>query len=256
MPDNPFRLDGKPAIVVGAALGIGRAIALAFSEAGAKVACLDIDEQAAGATASRIKTAGGVAMAHVCDVTSEASIADAVKAAMAAHGAPRVLVNGAAMREPTGTIVELEPADWNRAIAINLTGAYLMSRAVIPHMSNAGSGSIIHIASQMGRVGAAGRGVYCASKGALIQLAKVMAVDHARDNIRVNTLSPGAVETERMSFRYGSMEDARAQGVPKHPIGRLGQAEEIARAALYLASDASSFMTGSDLLIDGGYTAV
>jgi NAD(P)-dependent dehydrogenase (short-subunit alcohol dehydrogenase family) len=256
MPDNPFRLDGKPAIVVGAALGIGRAIALAFAEAGAKVACLDIDEQAAGATAARIKTAGGVAMAHACDVTSEASIADAVRAAMAAHGAPRVLVNGAAMREPTGTIVELEPADWNRAIAINLTGAYLMSRAVIPHMSNAGSGSIIHIASQMGRVGAAGRGVYCASKGALIQLAKVMAVDHARDNIRVNTLSPGAVETERMSFRYGSMEDARAQGVPKHPIGRLGQAEEIARAALYLASDASSFMTGSDLLIDGGYTAV
>ena len=93
-------------------------------------------------------------------------------------------------------------------------------------------------------------------RGALIQLAKVMAVDHARDNIRVNTLSPGAVETERVSFRYGSMADARAHSVPKHPIGRLGQAEEIARAALYLASDASSFMTGSDLLIDGGYTAV
>jgi NAD(P)-dependent dehydrogenase (short-subunit alcohol dehydrogenase family) len=256
MPDNLFRLDGRPAIVVGAALGIGRAIALGFAEAGAKVACLDIDEQAASATAGRIKTAGGAAMAHGCDVTSEASIADAVKAAIAAHGAPRVLVNGAAMREPTGTIVELEPADWNRAIAINLSGAYLMSRAVIPHMSDAGGGSIIHIASQMGRVGAAGRGVYCASKGALIQLAKVMAVDHARDNIRVNTLSPGAVETERISFRYGSMADARAQAVPKHPIGRLGQAEEIARAALYLASDASSFVTGSDLLIDGGYTAV
>jgi NAD(P)-dependent dehydrogenase (short-subunit alcohol dehydrogenase family) len=229
---------------------------LGFAEAGAKVACLDIDEQAASATAGRIKTVGGAAMAHGCDVTSEASIADAVKAAIAAHGAPRVLVNGAAMREPTGTIVELEPADWNRAIAINLSGAYLMSRAVIPHMSDAGGGSIIHIASQMGRVGAAGRSVYCASKGALIQLAKVMAVDHARDNIRVNTLSPGAVETERISFRYGSMADARAQAVPKHPIGRLGQAEEIARAALYLASDASSFVTGSDLLIDGGYTAV
>lgn len=160
------------------------------------------------------------------------------------------------MREPTGTIVELAPADWNRAIAINLSGAYLMSRAVIPHMAKAGGGSIVHIASQMGRVGAAGRGVYCATKGALIQLAKVMAVDHARDNIRVNTLSPGAVETERVSFRYGSMADARAHSVPKHPIGRLGQADEIGRGALYLASDASSFMTGSDLLIDGGYTAV
>jgi len=254
MPDTPFRLDGKPAIVVGAALGIGRAIALAFADAGARVACLDIADAAASETAARIKSASGTAIAHRCDVTSEASIADAVKAAIAAHGGPRVLVNGAAMREPTGTIVELKPADWNRAIAINLSGAYLMSRAVIPHM--VGGGSIIHIASQMGRVGAAGRGVYCATKGALIQLAKVMAVDHARDNIRVNTLSPGAVETERVSFRYGSMADARAQAVPKHPIGRLGQAEEIARAALYLASDASSFMTGSDLLIDGGYTAV
>jgi NAD(P)-dependent dehydrogenase (short-subunit alcohol dehydrogenase family) len=256
MPDNPFRLDGKPAIVVGAALGIGRAIALALAGAGAKVACLDIDEAAAGETAARIATANGTAMAHRCDVTSEASIAAAVAAAIAAHGAPRVLVNGAAMREPTGTIVELAPADWNRAIAINLTGAYLMSRAVIPHMAAAGGGSIIHIASQMGRVGAPGRGVYCATKGALIQLAKVMAVDHAQDNIRVNTLSPGAIETERVAFRYGSMQEARAHAVPKHPIGRLGQAEEIGRAALYLASDASSFMTGSDLLIDGGYTAV
>jgi NAD(P)-dependent dehydrogenase (short-subunit alcohol dehydrogenase family) len=256
MPDTPFRLDGKSALVVGAALGIGRAIALAFAEAGAKVACLDIDEAAAGETAARIKSAAGTAMAHRCDVTSEASVADAVGAAIAVHGPPRILVNGAAMREPTGTIVQLEPADWNRAIAINLSGAYLMSRAVIPHMAKAGGGSIIHIASQMGRVGAAGRGVYCATKGALIQLAKVMAVDHARDNIRVNTLSPGAIETERVSFRYGSIADARAHSVPKHPIGRLGQAEEIARGALYLASDASSFMTGSDLLIDGGYTAV
>ncbi len=263
MPTTPFfRLDGKSAIVVGAALGIGRAIALTFAEAGAKVACFDIDEVAASETAALIKTAGGIATAHRCDVTSEAGIAGAVKAAIAAHGVPRVLVNGAAYREPNGTIVELEPADWNRAIAINLTGAYLMSRAVIPHMAASGGsggtrgGSIIHIASQMGRVGAAGRGVYCATKGALIQLAKVMAVDHARDNIRVNTLSPGAIETERVAVRYGSMAEARAHSVPKHPIGRLGQAEEIARAALYLASDASSFMTGSDLLIDGGYTAV
>lgn len=256
MSENPFRLDGKSAVVVGAALGIGRAIALIFADAGAKVACLDIDEAAAVDTAARIKSAGGMAMAYRCDVTGEASIADAVGAAIGAHGEPRVLVNGAAMREPTGTIVELDPANWNRAISVNLTGAYLMSRAVIPHMSKAGGGSIIHIASQMGRVGAAGRGVYCATKGALIQLAKVMAVDHASENIRVNTLSPGAIETERVSFRYGSMAHARAEAVPKHPIGRLGQAEEIARAALYLASDASSFMTGSDLLVDGGYTAV
>ena len=240
MPDNPFRLDGKPAIVVGAALGIGRAIALAFADAGAQVTCLDIDEAAASETAAHITRASGTSMALRCDVTSEASITHAVEAAIAAYGGPRVLVNGAAMREPTGTIVELEPADWNRAIAINLSGAYLMSRAVIPHMAKVGGGSIIHIASQMGRVGAAGRGVYCATKGALIQLAKVMAVDHARDNIRVNTLSPGAVETERVSFRYGSMADARAHSIPKHPIGRLGSLRRSAAPSILRATPRAS----------------
>lgn len=256
MIEKAFRLDGKPAIVVGAALGIGRAIAEAFGAAGALVTCLDIDEKGAAETALAIAKSGGKSKSHRCDVTSEASITEAVNTAIAVHGAPRVLVNGAAAREPTGTIVELQPADWNRAVAINFTGAYLMSRAVIPAMAKAGGGSIIHIASQMGRVGAPGRPVYCATKGALIQLAKVMAIDHAGENIRVNTLSPGAIETTRISFPAGSMEAARAQSVPKHPIGRLGQPEEIARAALYLASDASSFMTGSDLLIDGAYTAV
>jgi NAD(P)-dependent dehydrogenase (short-subunit alcohol dehydrogenase family) len=255
MTDPSFRLDGRAAIVVGAALGIGRAIAETFAAAGARVACLDIDEAGASETASMIAKAGGAAEAIRCDVTSEASITDAIGAAIAAHGQPRALVNGAAAREPTGTIVEVGPADWNRTIAINLTGAYLVSRAVIPHMAEVGGGSIIHIASQMGRVGAAGRGAYCATKGALIQLAKVMAIDHAPQGIRVNTLSPGAVETDRVAFRYGSMDAARSRSVPLHPIGRLGQPDEIAHAALYLASDASSFMTGSDLLIDGGYTA-
>lgn len=256
MNDAEFRLDGRPAIVVGAGLGIGRAIAERLALAGAKVACLDVDEAGAGETAAGITRSGGTAVAFRCDVTTESSIAEAVTGAITAVGKPRVLVNGAAAREPTGTIVEVAPEWWNHAIAVNLTGAYLTSRAVIPHMAAAGGGSIIHIASQMGRVGAAGRGVYCATKGALIQLAKVMAIDHAKDNIRVNTLSPGAIETERVSFRYGSMADARSHSVPKHPIGRLGQPEEIARAALYLACDASSFMTGSDLLIDGGYTAI
>jgi len=119
-----------------------------------------------------------------------------------------------------------------------------------------GGGSIILIASQLGRVGSPGRPAYCATKGALIQLAKVLAADHAAQGIRANTLSPGAVETRRMLRRWKTMEEARAVMAPKHLLGRLGQPDEIAQAALYLASDASRFMTGSDLLIDGGYTAV
>lgn len=256
MIERAFRLDGRVAVVVGAAHGIGQAIALAFAEAGASVACLDLDGAAAAATAKSLPTAGAPHHAAGCDVASEASVDAAVAGIVKALGRPRVLVNGAACNDPTGTVLELTPAEWNKVLAVNLTGAYLMSRAVIPHMIEAGGGSIIHIASQMGRVGSPGRPAYCATKGALIQLAKVMALDHARDNIRVNSLSPGAIETGRMVFRHGSMETARARAVPLHPIGRLGQPDEVARAALYLASDASSFMTGSDLLIDGGYTAI
>ncbi len=119
-----------------------------------------------------------------------------------------------------------------------------------------GIGSIIHIASQLGSVAGERRAAYCASKGALIQLAKAMAVDHVAQNIRVNTLSPGAVETERLVRRFGDMETARRLHGPKHLMRRLGQPDEIARAAIFLASDAASFMTGADLLVDGGYNAV
>ena len=129
-----------------------------------------------------------------------------------------------------------------------------MSRAVLPGMIAAGGGNIIHIASQLGRVAAPARVAYCASKGAIIQLAKAMAVDHAAQNIRVNALSPGAVETRRLVLRFGDMDTARRVAGPKHLLNRLGQPDEIAQAALFLASDAASFMTGADMLVDGGYT--
>ena len=139
---------------------------------------------------------------------------------------------------------------------MNLTGSFLLSRAVLPSMIAGGGGSIIFIASQLGRVGSAGRAAYCATKGALIQLAKVMAIDHAAQNIRVNTLSPGGVETQRTLNRYGSFAAARQTLGAKHLLGRLGRPDEIAGAAVFLASDAASFVTGSDLLVDGGYTAI
>lgn len=251
-----FRLDGRPAMVVGAGSGIGRAIAEAFGAVGAHVGCLDIANDAALETASAIVSNGGQAMGLPCDVTQDGSVNTAVTQFVAAHGQPRVLVNGAAAHDKTGTILDLPPAEWDAVVRTNLTGPYLMSRAVLPHMIAAGGGSIIHIASQMGSVGSPGRPAYCATKGALIQLAKVMAADHAGDNIRVNTLSPGAIETGRMEFRFGTMEEARRISGPLHLLKRLGLPDEVAAAAIFLASDASSFMTGSDLIVDGGYTAV
>jgi NAD(P)-dependent dehydrogenase (short-subunit alcohol dehydrogenase family) len=250
------QLAGKTALVVGAATGIGRAIAHEFAAAGAAVVCADLDGAGAGATAAAIEAAGGRALARRSDVTRAADAEADVGTAVAAFGGLDVLVFGAATHEPTATVLELSEADWNRTLAVNLTGAFLVSRAVLPALRARGGGSIIFIASQLGRVGAAGRPAYCATKGALVQLAKVMAADHARDGVRVNTLSPGAVETGRLLHRYGDMAAARAALGPKHLLGRLGQPEEIARAALFLASDASSFMTGADLLVDGGYTAV
>jgi NAD(P)-dependent dehydrogenase (short-subunit alcohol dehydrogenase family) len=251
-----MKLTGRAALVSGAGGGIGRAICLAFAEAGAAVACCDIDAASAEETAELARNSGGRAIAQPCDVSVEAQTEAAAAAAHGAFGRLDILVSGAAPHDPSGTVLETSLADWDRVLAVNLTGSFLLSRAVLPYMIEGGGGSIIFIASQLGRVGSAGRAAYCATKGALIQLAKVMAIDHAGQNIRVNTLSPGGVETQRTLKRYGSFEAGRQALGPKHLLGRLGQPQEIAAAALFLASDASSFVTGSDLLVDGGYTAV
>lgn len=245
-------LNGKAAIITGAGGGICRAIAITFAQAGASVACLDLDVKKAEETA---RLAGKSALAIRCDVSSEKETASAVEQAVKAFGALHILVNGAAMTDPTATVLDLDLAAWNRVFSVNVGGAFLMSRWVIPHMVAAGGGSIIHIASQLGTVGTPGRVAYCSTKGALITMAKAMAADHAAQKIRVNTLSPGAVETDRL-LRFGSMEKAREVLGPKHLLNRLGQPDEIAAAALFLASDASSFMTGADLRVDGGYNAI
>ena len=238
-------LKGKSAIVTGAAGGIGGAIARTFKDAGAQVACVDLVVDKIGRDYLPIR----------CDVSSEPETKAAVAAIAKSLGGIHVLVNAAAVRDPTASVTDLDLAAWNKVFAVNVGGAYLMSRWAIPHMAKAGGGSIIHIASQLGTVGTPGRVVYCATKGALVTMAKAMATDHAAQKIRVNTLSPGAVETERM-LRFGSMEKAREVLGPKHLLNRLAQPEEIAAAAVFLAADASSFMTGANLLVDGGYNAI
>jgi NAD(P)-dependent dehydrogenase (short-subunit alcohol dehydrogenase family) len=250
-------LAGKVALISGAAGGIGRAISLAFAEAGAAaVAAIDIDAAGARETARMVEAAGVRALAHACDVAVEADTQAAVAAVRDAFSRLDVLVSGAAPQDQGGTILETTVDEWRRVVAVNLTGSFLLCRTALPLMIASGGGSVILIASQLGRVGSAGRPAYCATKGALIQLAKVMAIDHAQDNIRVNALSPGAVETGRLTRRYGTFAAARAALGPKHVQGRLGQPQEIAAAAVFLASDAASFVTGSDLLVDGGYTAI
>jgi NAD(P)-dependent dehydrogenase (short-subunit alcohol dehydrogenase family) len=251
-----MQLAGKAALISGAGGDICRAIAIAFAREGASVVCCDIAQDRAAETVRMINDIGGQAISQHCDAASEEQTLAAAAAGHAAFGRLDILVSGAAPNDPSGTVLELTVEGWQQVLAINLTGSFLLSRAVLPYMIDGGGGSIIFIASQMGRVGAARRPAYCATKGALIQLAKVMAIDHAAQNIRVNTLSPGAVETQRMVYRYGSFEEAQKQHGPKHLLGRLGKPDEIAGAAVFLASDAASFMTGSDLLVDGGYTAV
>ena len=251
-----MQLTGKAALIAGAGGGICRAIAVAFAREGADVACVDIDAAAAAETARLVGEAGGKSLSQACDVASEAETRAAAEAAYRAFGRLDILVSGAAPHDPSGTIIETSLADWQRVLDINLTGAFLLSRAALPVMIAGGGGSIIFIASQLGRVGSGGRAAYCATKGALIQLAKVIAIDHAAENVRANTLSPGGVETQRTLNRYGSFSTAREKLGVKHLTGRLGRPDEIAGAAVFLASDAASFVTGSDLLVDGGYTAI
>lgn len=250
-PGQP-RLAGRVVLVTGAGKGIGRAIAERVVAEGGSVACLDLAADEAKAAAAAI---GDRALGLGGDVTDPSSAEAAVRQTLATFGALHGLVNNAAAPSKSGTVAALALDDWNREIAVSLTGAFLMSKFAVPAIAASGGGSVIHVASQFGRVAVAGSAAYCAAKAGLINLAKVMALDHAGENIRVNTLSPGAVGTHRLVASQGSLEAAERALAPKHPIGRIGRPAEIAAAAAFLLSEDSSFMTGADLLVDGGYAA-
>jgi len=245
------RLEGRVILVTGAAHGIGRAVTLRLISEGAKVICADLNAEGAKATAA---LAGDSALGLSCDVTDPKSAEATVAAGVAKFGSLYGLINNAAAPSHDGTVVTLALDDWNREIAVTLNGAFLMSKFAVPHLTAKG-GSIVHVASQFAQVGVAGSVAYCTAKAGLINLAKTMALDHAQQHIRVNTLSPGAVWTERLMKRNASLEEANRKLAPNFPIGRIGRPEEIAAAAAFLMSDDSSYMTGADLLVDGGYAA-
>ncbi len=241
--------------MTGAGGGIGGAISRLLAEEGARVACVDVDAAAAEETARRISEMGGEAIVCHSDISIGKGAESAVRAALEAFGAVQILVNCAAVLTPICRVTELSEEDWDRAFAVNLKSIFLMCKHAVPALVEAGGGNIINVASQVSHVGMPGCSAYCATKGGTHSLTRVLALDHADQNIRVNSLSPGQIATQRGVKRYGSLERLQEIRAPLHPIGRIGTPEEIARAALFLACDDSSFMTGADLLIDGGYTA-
>lgn len=248
-------LTGRVALITGGGGEIGGAIARRFAAAGAAVAVADVRRDAAERVAHDIATAGGRAGAVGADVAVADEARQAVARAVAEFGRLTTLVNVAATVTPDGTVEGLTLEDWNNALAVNLTGAFLMCKYAVPELRKAGGGTIINIASQLGQIGIAGRAPYSTSKAALIQFTKCLAVDHAQDGIRANSLSPGGVDTARILRRFESREAANRARGPAYLLGRTGRAEEIAAGALFLASEDSSFMTGADLLLDGGYLA-
>ena len=251
------RLEGKVALVTGGGSGIGRAICERFAREGARVAVADWRGPAAEETVARIGAEGGAAVATSGDVASPEDAARMIEETVAAFGRLDMLVANAG-QALVATATETTPEQWERVIGTNLTGCFLPVRAAIPHLIAAGGGSIVLTASQLGFVGAERFAAYAASKGGVVNLARALALDHARDRIRVNALCPGAVETPLLLDQFAGQDGPQgslADLVALHPIGRLGRPEEIAAAALFLASDEASFVTGSALVVDGGYLA-
>lgn len=247
------RLANKVAIITGAAGGMGKADALLFAQEGAKVAITDLQEEKLNEVVAEIVAAGGEAIGFKHNVTSEEDWIRVVKETAAKFGKIDILVNNAGISNAT-PFMDLTVENWEKTMSINLTSVFLGQKHVIPHMIEAGGGSIVNISSIAGLTGGSGTGPYTASKGAVRLLTKATAVDFAKHNIRANSVHPGFIETP-MTVDMFKDENMRQWFQSQTPLPRLGKAEDIARGVLFLASDESSYITGVELPIDGGYFA-
>jgi NAD(P)-dependent dehydrogenase (short-subunit alcohol dehydrogenase family) len=250
------RLDGKVALITGAGGGIGREAALLFAAEGASVVAVDLDEATASDTAGRVTATGGRCVPFAADVSTGDGCEAMVAFTESTYGALHVLFNNAGVMLSGDDDAITTPEDvWETTMAVNAKGVWLGCKHGIPALVRAGGGSIVNTASFVALLGAATPQVaYTASKGAVLSLSRELAVIHARDGIRVNALCPGPLRTELL-MKFLDTDEKRHRRLVHIPMGRFGEAHEIAKAALFLASDDSSFMTGAQLVVDGGITA-
>ncbi len=251
------RLAGKVAFLTGGGTGIGRACAILFAREGARVALAGRRIAPLETASEEIRRSGGEAWAVACDVSKlgqvEAAIGDTVKR----FGKLNVVVNNAGVLL-VGTAEQTSDADWERVMDTNLRGTFLVSRAALPALRQAGGGAIVNVASILGLVGMKGRAAYAASKGGVVSLTRAMALDHASEGIRVNCICPAVVDSEMVSGLFDSQPDpaaARRARIATLPVGRLGTPDDVAHLAVYLASEESTWLTGVALPLDGGLTA-
>jgi NAD(P)-dependent dehydrogenase (short-subunit alcohol dehydrogenase family) len=252
--DHCCSLEGKSALITGAASGIGRATALLFAREGASVLLTDLNETAGREVEREITSGGGRAVFEGADVTVAEDCRRVAQLAVQQFGSPQILFNNAGIVR-RASVVELSEADWDRVMDVNVKAIFLMSREVIPWMERAGGGSIINTASGWGLAAGPRAAAYCASKGAVVLLTKAMAIDHGPQKVRVNCICPGDTDTAMLraeARQLGADERRFLEQAARRPLGRVGRAEEIAQAALYLAGEASSFVTGTALVVDGG----
>jgi NAD(P)-dependent dehydrogenase (short-subunit alcohol dehydrogenase family) len=250
-----MKFKDKVAIVTGAGSGIGKATALLFGREGAKVVVATRTAANGEATTRAIRAAGGSAENVPTDVSETTEARRAIETTIERYGRLDILFNNAGFEGRIAEIADLGEDDWDLVLGINLKGTFLMTKFAIPHMARGGGGAIVNCSSTFGYVGAAGWGPYCASKAGILGLTRVLALECARQNIRVNAVCPGGTVTG-MHPRYLTTPELEEAHRRRHPLGRFGSADEVAKAVLFLASDEASFVTGTSLIVDGGYTSV